>query len=145
MSEVTLLGLCSDNLISIIQPSATVDCMFGAGNGCCGSTPTQSYADISGTGSIPQTHTLQLNTSAPAIVSGTLRLLNPAVPSNTVIRLAIPTAAWYSTLFVPAGTTTTIELPFSVPTMTNTLALTVTADAGFTFTTYDIPYTVLSL
>jgi hypothetical protein len=145
MSEITPLGLCTDNLVTIIQPSSTVECMFGSGNGCCGSTPTQTTFDISGsTFSSPQSITLSLNSSGPAIVTGAVRLVITGATSNLFVQLAV--ANWYSSTFVPSGTSATISLPFSVTAITNTLTLTVSTQGGsITVTSYTVPYTVLTL
>lgn len=149
MSEVTVLGLCSDNLISIIQPSATVECTFGTGNGCCDTCiqPTQASFIVTGTGFMsPQSIPLQLNTSAPAIVTGSIQLNVTTPVTNTTIQVAIPAANWYSTLFVPAGTNGTVSIPFSVTTLLTSVTPTVTVQSGtITITGYTVPYTVLSL
>ena len=147
MSEITPLGLCTDNLVTIIQPSSTVECMFGEGNGCCGTQPTQASYDISGSiFSSPQTITLPINSAGPCIVTGAVRLVVTAASSNPTLQLAVPTASWYSTVFVPNGTNATVSLPFSLTAITNTITLTVTIESGsITVTSYTVPYTVLTL
>jgi len=147
MSEITPLGLCTDNLVTIIQPSSTVECMFGSGNGCCNSTPTQATFDISGsTFSSPQSITLSLNSSGPCIVTGAVRLVVTGATSNLFVQLAVGASSWYSSTFVPSGTNATISLPFSVTAIANTITLTVSTQGGsITVTSYTVPYTVLTL
>jgi len=146
MSEITPLGLCTDNLVTIIQPSSTVECMFGEGNGCCGCDvkPTLASFDVSGTSfSSPQSIVLPINTTTPAIITGAVRLDPSGSVGPATIDLAIPSASWYSTVFVPAGTSTIISIPFSVPCSTNSLTMSVTTAAPIT--SYTVPYTVLTL
>jgi hypothetical protein len=148
MSEVTVLGLCSDNLVSIIQPSSTVECAFGTGNGCCGLEPTQTTMGITGAGfTSTAAITLPLNTTTPAIVSGSVQLTVTATSPAATLQTSIPSSSWYSTVFVPSGTAgITVSVPFSITTISNTINLALSVQSGgMTVSGYAVPYTVLTL
>lgn len=148
MSEVTILGLCSDNLVSIIQPSSTVECAFGAGNGCCGLQPTQATLGITGAGFTGSAAiTLPLNTTTPALVTGSVRLTVTATSPAATLQTSIPASSWYSTLFIPSGTAgITVSVPFSITTISNTANIALSVQSGgITVSDYAVPYTVLTL
>ena len=66
MSQATLLGLCSDNIVTILQPSSTIECIS-----CCGS-----YVDVSyNTGNyIPY---VNIPISGSVIISGAVQSVSP--------------------------------------------------------------------
>ena len=64
MSQVTVLGLCSDNLVTILQPSSTINCI-SCGNG--------TYLDVSSNSGTVATH-LEIPIAGSAFVSGSVAI-----------------------------------------------------------------------
>jgi len=96
MSQATLIGLCSDNVVTLLQPSSTIECTVNDYV-----TPTTvsfvSSTTISGTGRLDGYVTIPiLSVSAPGIVR---------LQIGATFVLQIP---------VPASFSQSIVLPFSV-------------------------------
>jgi hypothetical protein len=107
MSDVTILGLCTDNLVTVLQPAPSVQCIS------CGCGPT---ALTTGTTGIYTAGTTNTYTLAPLCgpVAGYISIANAATGATTAtLQLSVVPAAWASTLFVPANQpATTIAMPF---------------------------------
>ena len=154
MSEVTILGLCSDNLVSIIQPSSTVECAFGTGNGCCGSDviPFQSSYQTSGQiigSSINIPVPMNLSTSAAIVSGNVLLVINGVVgvvspPPNIQLQNSITN--WATTVFIPPGTYTnfTVAVPYSYTSVVDTVSISIST-SGVPLINYLNRYTVLTL
>jgi hypothetical protein len=164
MSEVTVLGLCTDNLVSIIQPSSTVECAFGTGNGCCGSGGSNaSQASYTVYGTYDTTthlsnYVLPLNTSGPSIITGNVQIsidnwTSSGSGTYGIMNVRIYSANFQNSYLVPAGTPSvsggTLSIPFTATALTNSITVEVSDQGAFTFTYSPTPiaiqYTVLSL
>jgi hypothetical protein len=160
MSEVTILGLCSDNLVSIIQPSSTVECAFGTGNGCCGSdgsNATQASYTVTGTytSGILNNYVLTLNTTGASIITGNVQITvdswSSGGPSTYgFLNVRIYSASFLNCYIVPAGPSQTLSIPFTATAVTNSITVEISDQGGFTFsppspTPITVNYTVLSL
>lgn len=108
MSQATLLGLCSDNVVTILQPSSTIECSSFP----CGGTYTD-ISDISGTYSAP----ILLPSTGNAFVTGSV---TGAAPTTVTIGN-----------FTVTSTATTI--PFQTF-ATGPLLLTVNGTGPYTYT-----------
>jgi hypothetical protein len=158
-----VLGLCTDNLVSIIQPSSTVECAFGTGNGCCdgGSNASQASYSITGTYTTSDlnNYVLPLNTSGPSIITGNVQIsidnwTSSGSGTYGILNVRIYSANYQNSYLVPAGTPSvsggTLSIPFTATALTNSITVEVSDQGGFTFspaspTTIVIQYTVLNL
>jgi len=68
MSQATLLGLCSDNVVTILQPSSTIECPLGCG----------SYVDVSSnTGGFVGSTVVQIPITGSVFISGVVTATGP--------------------------------------------------------------------
>jgi len=68
MSQATLIGLCSDNVVTILQPSSTIECL-SFGNGA--------YTDISSTAVTGPPTTVSIPLPGSAFIHGSITITGP--------------------------------------------------------------------
>lgn len=75
MSQATLLGICSDNVVTILTPSSTIEC----GPFASAAVPATTVAAGPVTG--PLVFTLPVTSTEQVLVTGSLQIMFTAVPA----------------------------------------------------------------
>jgi hypothetical protein len=107
MSDVTVLGICTDNLVTVLQPAPSVQCIS-----CGPASPITTTTAATYTTGTTNIYTLG-PLCGPAIGYISLAAATTGTTTATIHVSAPP--AWASTTFVPANQpATTIALPFQI-------------------------------
>jgi len=118
MSQATLIGLCSDNVVTILQPSSTIECP---------DTYAGMYVDIS-SNSGDFNNPLSISVLGTAFITGTIT--NPGLGTSTTVTIGDFTV-----------TSTASIIPFQTfITVAGSVYLTVTGSGTYTYS-----YTVYKL
>lgn len=105
MTDATVLGLCSDNVVSILHVAPSTGCLP------CASPPS---INKSGTYTANATNIYMLGPIA-GLVTGYISISGVSTNATPVTIQLTSSSSWASTLFVPAGVSSTIiNLPFHI-------------------------------
>ncbi len=86
MSQVTLLGICSDNVVTILQPSSTINCVT------CG---CDAYSVSATQAPTPYTTPVKIDISGSVFISGTV------VTAGNTVTVSIGGASFSGSTSVP--------------------------------------------
>lgn len=127
MSDVTILGLCTDNLITVLQPAPSVQCLLS-----CEPTITTT----AGTYTANTINVYPLGAYS-GLITGYISI-SAVTTGVTAATLQLSAPVWASTLFIPANQpATTIACPFSMIGDGSTISITV-SDTGITAGSYSV-------
>ena len=151
MSQATLLGICSDNVVTILQPSSTIECPLGPGScSCSGSgsgstacTPPTQYGPFNITGG---TTTIPLNMpGTTVIVSGFVTFEVQSV-TGTPGSVSVIIGSFSTAYPIPTGFVGPVILPFqTIVSGSTTLTLLTTEGASITLFNKSYSYNVVRL
>lgn len=77
MSQATLLGICSDNVVTILSPSSTIECGPSISSSCSSVTTVGAGPSTS-----PLVFTLPLPSTDPILITGCIQLQFSLAPSG---------------------------------------------------------------
>lgn len=132
MSQANLIGLCSDNLVTILQPSSTIECLGSTSNtGTLGpfTIPINGSAQASSVPLPPGNYILSVNLTSAGSTFFT----------GTAISFTIQIGIYMFPFFIPSGFeisgTTTLSASCNYVQVSDPITVAVTTDASVTGST----------